>query len=321
MPGARAPSSVLWGLVEANPFAVIESDRHKFGGTPLHFCCGSLHREDPDTVRLFVETAVRVEKQLPGLLNETTRVNYHSPLYIAAKWGSPPRTIRALIEGGQQRTWIAPWTGAESCVTIPTDASYSPLESLFRLWQGHEEQSEPLDFEKMRELAERILNGTQAPDFSDELTFSEGNSYLKIWANIVVLMQPQFKASGTLLHAASKMYRPVRGLLRLMAAVYSESLLALDGNGEIPLHVAITNPIYPFMRIPDAEHPICVLLEACPESTVALPANDSKALFPAFLAASYDAPLQGIFELLQRAPDALEMQRQQFHAHGVGDSV
>jgi hypothetical protein len=59
MPGAGCPRKVLEALLEANPHASTVSDRHRHGGTPLHFLCGGRHRDDPELVRLFIRAAVR----------------------------------------------------------------------------------------------------------------------------------------------------------------------------------------------------------------------------------------------------------------------
>ena len=41
MPGAHCPPAVLTAIIRANPWAVLTEDYHQYGGTPLHFCCGS----------------------------------------------------------------------------------------------------------------------------------------------------------------------------------------------------------------------------------------------------------------------------------------
>jgi hypothetical protein len=66
MPGAGCPRQVLEAILEANPHAVTVSDRHRNGGTPLHFLCGTRHRDDAGLVRLFVRGAtVRAGHQPP----------------------------------------------------------------------------------------------------------------------------------------------------------------------------------------------------------------------------------------------------------------
>lgn len=145
MPGAGAPVTVLEALLRANPHALLVSDAHKHGGTPMHFLCGSLHRNNPSIVRLFVETAIQVEHKYFGnhkhnnnqkknddskeeeeeqqqnsdntvLLSRQRCLHddFWSPLLVACRKASPPETLQILVDSRQHTSWIAPWTGSET---------------------------------------------------------------------------------------------------------------------------------------------------------------------------------------------------------------
>lgn len=102
MPGANCPVFVLERLLQVNPHAILVRDAHQHGGTPLHFVCGSNHRNDPAIIQRFVDAALLVEQlyySRDGSWNlPFNAYNGYSPLYMVRTYkhgvvgSSDPRT-------------------------------------------------------------------------------------------------------------------------------------------------------------------------------------------------------------------------------------
>ena len=312
MPGCVPPAGVLRALVEANPFATVENDNHQ--DTPLHFCCGSKLSDDLEIVQLLVDAAISPEVNVLGIRKRTSRINYDSPLFRAVRRDAPPATLQVLVDAARQQSWIGPWVGSEPFSHAHKYACNSPLSCAFQSFQDHTKDQVSLDFDQMLEIADIIIaNGRVSQD--DRLLRQENDSqsisYVNDWVKIVILLLPELKDSNTLLHVASNMHQPNPELLRMIARMYPEHHLASNSQGYIPLHLAVLSPRHPFVRLDsDKDCAISILLDACPDAAIRQAPQSN--LFPAFLAATCDSSLSTILEIILRAPNVLEMQRQYF---------
>jgi hypothetical protein len=300
MPGAYCPSDVIRLLLHINPHAILVSDHHPYGGTPMHFVCGSHHRNNPSLIRQFCETAIRMRNQYLS----SPSISDYSPLYLAAKVGAPPQTLQVLVETQLETDWIAPWTGAEheqgtalrlmrawqqndnnnnskndslaGCAPRICPFEQSPLatvwicQSLSRA-SCHYEDYIP----RMREIAVQMLRGDLrfVPD-------TTGSEILTLWTQLLVLMRPSMikdwqtpvTADGLLsrwLHLSLSMIHLWIDLFYVMYRVCNvyhkhESMDAPDFMPIAPLHQLVQEMHYSSIRLHHQEQILLLLVEEQP---------------------------------------------------------
>jgi len=297
MPGVKCPVWALQILIEANPHAVLMEDSHMFGGTPLHFVCGSCHRNNPRVIQLFVDTAVQMEQQYKDI---DMRVSGWSPLFLAARRVAPNETLEILVQSRRHTRWIAPWTGGETIEYIKSSWTVPDNESpLQTLWINGGELPTRLSTDlkcRMREVARLLLDQQSSPTTTDDYVITG-------WTQYLILLREHCKSSTSLVHHVACLYQPIVGLLQLVCDLYPELLMTRNSKRRIPLHALLHHQ----RRTEMLRELVGILVRAQPESlTVA-----ESGLYPCCLAAAQDASLDTIFYMLTTFPQVLEFQRQQ----------
>jgi hypothetical protein len=314
MPGARCPSHVLEAMVRANPLAVVTEDYHQYGGTPLHFCCGSRLRDNPHMVRLLVETALRVQAQYDPQHLPPPRLSYWSPFYQAAKWAAPPATLWVICQARRQQPWMAPWTGAESYwqaaeirQTSMEPARDSPLRALWRRQTPRRLSSlygPPV--EELRTIATQLLTlpEDQVWDYlldkqSDEDT--EASSEVQHWLKLLVLLRHQVnEEEATLLYTVVALLATVPALVRLVGLIFADQHMQPSRtDGRLPLHVALaryrcTAPIA------GNDEVVQILVQAQPQALFV--ADPLTGHLPLVQAAEAGASVDVLYTILRSAP-------------------
>jgi hypothetical protein len=322
MPGAKCPAPVLLTLLETNPHAVVVRDDHRYrGGTPLHFLCGSAHRNNHDLVNRFVQSALNFDEKWNTNTNTNNTVSigssssehaYYSPLLLAAKMAARVQTLKILVQTRRQTLWIAPWTGGEAAypaqnVNNPLlseeeeKEEYSPLCCLWKVVvEPHLTDISLEASQRMRQIAETMLSDENASLQGISRHTDEEES----WTKLLVLLREHVQ-HGTLLHTVTTLYIPMPGLVKLTATIFPEQAQEMDQTGCLPLHSFFQCPLDPWSK--EHKEIVQILIESQPD-TLAVP-DGPTGLQPIFLAASRNAPLDTIVSMLIACPVALELQR------------
>mmetsp|Transcript_14792 Transcript_14792/g.28020 ORF Transcript_14792/g.28020 Transcript_14792/m.28020 type:complete len:425 (+) Transcript_14792:42-1316(+) len=249
MPAAQCPMGVLRAILNANPYAVVTEDYHQYGGTPLHFCCGSKLREQSSLVKEMVDTAIQVQAECAHE-HIHIRLSYWSPLYQAAKWAAPPATLYILVQASHVQPWIAPWTGAESWNradqirrTSLAPARDSPLRALWR-------RSTPkrlisihgLPIAMMRQLTLDYYAAADPWEFClSKQELWKANPDISHFAKVLVLLRDQTTSVDQLLQTAVSLYASIPALVRLLTVLWPEQLMlpSQENNDRLPVHVGV----------------------------------------------------------------------------------
>lgn len=326
MPGSSCPTEVLLAVLRADPYAVVTADYHQYGGTPLHFCCGSKVRERPRVIKEMVDTALRVQASCSPQHNIHIRLSYWSPLYQAAKWAAPPATLLVLVRASHVQIWIAPWTGAESWrrqdqirQASLTPARDSPLKALWcrntpkRLLSIH-----GLPIERMRQLTLDYYAATDPWEFwwsrhAESVAGEEQQQAADVvhYAKVLVLLKDQTNSVDELLHTAASLHASIPPLVRLLAVLWPEQLLTpntRDG-GRLPLHAAAERYVASngIRHQTQAAAQVLEILAVAQPQALAVPDPDT-GLPPACRVAPYaSSSVDVIYTLLRPVPTLVPM--------------
>lgn len=300
MPGASCPQNVLEAILRGNPHAAVVRDVHRFGGTPTHFVCGSHHRSHPHIIQQFVKAAQEMEAKYQMELP----LDSYSPLLLACKLAAPRETIQVILATrlGDKESWIAPFTGGESCQDVYNKTKptfFSPVQSLWVKWLAPRVlMLEEEDLMPFRTLCENILDGNANVPES-----TANDKCLDHWVKLLLLLKEHYK--DTLVHTVASMYWAVPDLLRFVCRLYPEQCRQMSHQGEIPIH-AMINSWY-CGKCSSAEAQLKVLYQAFPESL--LIKDVSSGLYTFARAVSCDVEVSTIYTLLREHPEVLGLQR------------
>jgi hypothetical protein len=325
MPGARCPAAVLEAMVRANPLAVVTEDYHQYGGTPLHFCCGSRLRDDPHMVRLLVETALDVQAHYDPHHLTPPRLSYWSPFYQAAKWAAPPATLWVLCQARRQQAWIAPWTGAENygqaaeiAQTSLEPARDSPLRALWRRTTPKRLISlHGLALAELRRMATRMLTlpEDEVWDYllqksdQDNNNDDEAEASFQVqqhWLKLLVLLRHQVNGKDTtLLHTVVTLLVAVPALVTLVGVVFAEQHLEPHRtNGRLPLHAALAryqcSRTAPVVSGGTNDEVVQILVQAQPQALFVMDPLTGR--LPLVQAAAAGASVDVLYAILRSAP-------------------
>lgn len=295
MPGANCPQDVIETVLAANPHAVIVSDKHKQGGTPLHFLCGSHHRDNAKLVELFIQSAITAEESYPDYYISAHR---WSPLFMACRKAASAECLLLLVQSREHTVWIAPTTGGET-----SREGFGPyLSPLWELWKQVYHYFDGLDEAtrlRLRQITFHFLETSTLPPLEEDERVAQA------WLKVLILLAHHLPLDSTLVHLLSCLYSPMPSLLTIVCNLFPEYGRTRDGSGRLPLHSLLyKNPRYPDKHARGLAN---VLLKHFPEAVrVEDPATG---FFPCFLAASQQAPLETIWKMLVDYPEALELER------------
>jgi hypothetical protein len=303
MPGSKCPAPVLLTLLETNPHAVVVRDDIRYrGGTPLHFLCGSVQRNNSDVIDRYVQCALSFEKY--NKKYNTANIGTDdawSPLLLAAKMSARVETLQILVETRSRTMWIAPWTGGESCPGI--NPLLSEADSpLFCLWKYAESNFTDVPEEslpRMRQIAQIMLSNKNAwvQGISSDTEQEES------WTKLLILLRVHLQC--TLLHTVATLYVPIPGLVKLVATIFPEQAQEVDEEDCLALHCFLRCPFDSWE--PHHEEIVQILIETQPE-TLSTP-DGILDMQPVLLAALRDAPIGTLFSMLKACPVALELER------------
>ena len=272
IPGARCPAHVLRAMVRANPHAVVTQDFHKYGGTPLHFCCGSHLRQDAELVRFMVETALDMYQTFGDC---RIRLSFWSPLFQAARWAAPPASLQILVQASHQQPWIGPWTGAEAWTAQMQQHGLvrrqpfrdSPLQALWRRKAELFQNVHDLPLDAFRQLAmdyyvsedpwqfwlNRFPKEFSSSEDSNNHHSDGGNQdnsndcpALVQWGRILVLLRDQATHISDIVPTVASLHTTIPALVRLVTVLWPTQVLvptaatSSAGAGRLPLHTAVT---------------------------------------------------------------------------------
>jgi chorismate mutase len=293
IPSVVASPVLLENLLETNSHAVVVQDRHKYGGTPLHFACGNASiRQNPALIRRLVQAA-----QTHQYTSTPVRIHCWSPLYLAARRAAPATTLHILVQSGLE--WVAPWTGGETYhESIACNANDSPLEALWKIVaeRFHEMKTEMV--ERMREVAQRTIIDTEAL-VSLQINITT-TPELEAWMQCLVLLNSPVHH---LVHRVSNLYHPIPSLLELVCHVFPEQALQPSStNNRLPLHDGLRHD-------KGGRQEACIRILVTSQSACLLKTDDETSLYPAFLAAALDSSCSLVYEMVRLCPQVVQMQR------------
>ena len=297
MPGSQAPDDVIYLLLEANPHALLIHDSHRRSGTPLHFICGSVHRENGALIQRAVELAQEMTVKYP--LDQPLGCSW-SPFYVACRKLAPLGTLDSLLKEGAH-SWIAPSIGAET--EHLRQGTY--LSPLLELWNGlhvHFRQLDKASMQTIRAMTNLLIADPQIP--VTRLIKPETNGSVRAWLTLFLLLRTQVRKtlSPSVTHLLVKLYQPIAALLQLSCFLFAEELLVRTCDGKTVLQLLLDRTDLPSLT--SASEMICHLIEASPELLIF---KDSESLmYPVLSAASYNnISLDCIYQMITRSPQVL----------------
>jgi hypothetical protein len=306
IPSCKCPEEALLVLLETNPHAVTVQDDYQYGGTPLHFLCGSPHKNNHVLVQRFVTAALAFEKQYPYDVSACIDIGW-SPLRAAANGAARQETLQILMQARHQAAWIGPWTGAEA-YPGPNPGIVQDETPLWLLWnklQYKLADLTPVVVPRLRHIATAMLEKNMDQITADAAAvnlfgISQHSDQEEAWTQLLIFLRET--VSSTLMHTVASLYFAIPGLVQLVVKVFPEQLHFKDESGRFPLHSLFMCPCGPLHF-----QAALILVEADPH-TLTVP-EPSTGLQPVLLAASRDAPLKTIFTMLTAYPNALKSQR------------
>ena len=333
------PLLVAEALLLANVHALYMEDSLNL--TPLHYAC-SFKTGTDHLVPLFCRTLEELDKtgfarQIPELrCSSSCSSGRRSPLLMACHRNAPISVLCALVmascsRGGLSNKWIAPVTGAEPhwhAVQNFGMRALSPLAALVDQYLDLE-QAMHVDFSKLREQME--LSSCSSEPFQD-FELEENKDAFSVLRKVIFLIQHTLDDdyNGSALHIACSLKVSIPSLAEIFGAALPEQATIRDSLGCIPLHHVLMNPHSPLQlvrnvlamnpeeacTIPtrdgafplllairqgwDWENCISVLVKASPATLDIY--DTTTGLVPFLLAASVDADVTTIFELLRASP-------------------
>ena len=327
IPGAGCPLPVLRAILRANPYAVVTEDYHQYGGTPLHFCCGSNLRNQPDLCRTMVETALSMHATYREAC--TIRLSFWSPLFQAARWAAPAATLQILVQASHVQAWIGPWTGAEAWTAqLDRNPAQPHRDSpLYALWRRRAEifdcVKDSLTLDAIRQVTEDYYlaedpwqfwcdrfpkRSSLADDDNDKL-----NPALVHWCKLLVLLRDQATRVSDLLPTVVSLYATIPPLVHLVAVLWPAQVLVPSAEtGRLPLHTAVARYLQAAdeaavafrehsmaIRRQAAQQVVEMVAKAQPQALVV--SDPATGLPPAWQVASH-ATVDLIYTLLRPAP-------------------
>ena len=292
MPGARALEDVIETLIDCNPHAILMHDRHKRSGTPLHFLCGSIHRDNPKLMAKAMQAALEMTEQYPS---DVPLSQYWSPFYMACSKSAPPDTLATVLQSAD--TWIAPYTGCE----VRAYHGHEHCTPLAILWSGVKEHLRPLEQRTVEYI--RAVIATSSPVPAEHALATES------WLKLSVLLQwgAAYNSFNSMAELLVLIIQPVPELLRLVCTIFPETLLT-RAKDDITVLQALLNRT-DLQRVEQSLIPemLLIIVESCPE-LLSIKEKWS-GLYPVMRAASLDLPLDCVYGMLIPAPHLILRQR------------
>lgn len=300
MPGAGAPADVVALLLDCNPHALLLPDTHRYCATPLHFLCGSVHRDNVELMRRAVTASIAVSEQYPG---DRPTPHAWSPLYMACSKGAAAGTIEALLKG--VTTWIAPLHGCEM-EDLGYGRKWSPLRVV---WGKIQEDLRSLDDGSMHTL--RRMTKLVLADVS--ILFSETvvparNKAVASWLKLLVLIRFGM-AQGkclTMLEILILIQHPIPELVRFVCELFPGEANANTRTGQTILIALLCRNCSDQASSDFVSQMLKLIIEISPEQ---MGRRDLKSgLYPFAVAAMRGLSLECIYTLLQQYPQAMALQ-------------
>eukprot|EP00545_Synedropsis_sp_CCMP1620_P007121 CAMPEP_0119004984 /NCGR_PEP_ID=MMETSP1176-20130426/1463_1 /TAXON_ID=265551 /ORGANISM="Synedropsis recta cf, Strain CCMP1620" /LENGTH=429 /DNA_ID=CAMNT_0006956745 /DNA_START=39 /DNA_END=1328 /DNA_ORIENTATION=+ len=326
------PLNVAEALLEANVHALWVTDNNNL--TPLHYAATFKGGTD-HLIPLFCCKLEQVEDIFEGLQEPDLGLNSGpSPLLLACRRNAPMAALRALLfsaGGTVSNKWIAPETGGKPywCNRrLPGSSNHSPLSALLQHFDAG--RALQLDRQILRELLTMPVSSYSQRSLEDE----EDEIVEDLLRKMMLLVKSGFAGySGSALHMVSSLKTSIPTLITLVGAAMPEQAICRDCLGFTPLHHVLSHPFAPLQLIEsvlaiddqackirtleDNAYPLILairtgwewdsgvaeLVRAYPEPLDIVDA--SIGLVPFLLAASLDAEVATIFELLRASPQLL----------------
>lgn len=287
MPGTQAPEDVIELLIDCNPHALIVQDNHQYSGTPMHFLCGSVHRDNPRLMGKAVQAALTVTKKCPF---DLPVAHYWSPFSMACYKCAPAGTLEVIIQGAG--TWIAPYTGCETQV-YGGKAYPTPLRAI---WDGVKEHLQSLDEQTIQSL--RTMTTTADP-------LRENDAAIEAWRKLSVLLRwgAAHNKCRSIPELMVWIHQPVPGLMRLVCAVFPESMRKRTKDGITILQALLYRSDIRSLDPTVTAEMLFTIVELCPEL---LMVREKWCDFcPVMRAASLDLSLDIVYAMLVAAPQVM----------------
>ncbi len=323
-------------LLLANVHALYVEDSSTF--TPLHYAC-SFQTGTDHLVPLFCQKLEEMDVQFTGtgqiplILTSNAR---RSPLLLACSRNAPISVLCAVMTAsssiGSTNKWMCPTTGGEPYWYDVKDFGIRALSPLAVLVDQYLDvgKATPADFQELREQLQR--NSCSFAPFQD-FELGQSKETLSVLRKAILLMEHTLgEYDGSALHIACSLKVSIPSLAAILGAVLPEQATIHDSLGFIPLHHVLLNPHSPLQllcNVLDINRDACTIptwygtyplilsiqkgwgWETCISELVrASPATLDTAdretgLVPFLLAASVNADVTTIFELLRVAPHQL----------------
>lgn len=322
-------------LLRVNPHAVIVSDRHRFGGTPLHFACGNVSvRSNPSLMRCLIQAVIQQSHHPPY---RQPRIHSWSPLFLAARRGAPAVVIEQLVQASSRCLWVAPWTGGETyhqqifcCL-----ANDSPLEGLWNHVRHHfiidynanegntciatmKQSSSSFELASERVHDQSICGWGIVPT-EDEMNMLQQLSDIPVgilvqamdqhpkdaefiiaWIQLLVLLRAP---SHQIYKVVSCLYHPIPSLLAFVVRLVPQQALQRNETAatkitRIPLHDALRHNT-------GGRQLACIRIIVNSDPQVLTIMDDETGLYPVLLAATLDYDETLLFEMIRLFPPAV----------------
>ncbi|KAI2504904.1 hypothetical protein MHU86_9513 [Fragilaria crotonensis] len=331
------PLDVAEAVLLANVHALYMEDSSTL--TPLHYAC-SFYTGTDHLVPLFcrkleeMDMQFAITGQTPPLLH--TSNSRRSPLLLACSRNAPISVLCALLTAsssvGSTNQWICPTTGGEPYWYNVQDfgiRALSPLATLVDQYLDVETVTQT-DYHDLREHLQ--LNSCSFAPFQD-FELGQDKETISVLRKVNLLMEHTLEEyDGSALHIACSLKVSIPSLAAILGAVLPEQATIYDNLGYIPLHHVLLNPHSPLQllcNVLDINRDACTIptsngtfplilaiqqgwrWEQCISELVrASPttldtADTETGLVPFLLAASVNADVTTIFELLRVAPHQL----------------
>lgn len=300
IPSVTADNELLEELLKINPHAVTVEDRHKYGGTPLHFACGNPSvLGNLNMIRSFVAAAKNHTSE-----ENRPRCHSYSPLLLAARKAAHAETLRVLVHSGLD--WIVPWTGGEIYLEViacrPND---SPLEALWKIadptyfvkQEGDEEEMQLVASSALLQKMRRIAEANKA-----SWTNTDKDPAIQAWIKCLALLVGSKSCEGmNFVHRTSCLYHPIPSLVHLMCHLFPEQVLQAT-DGRLPLYDALRHD-----KGGRQDESIRCLFTTQPSSLLFF--ETESGLYPAMFAATLNRhSLSLVYDMLRLCPQVVKLQ-------------
>jgi ankyrin repeat protein len=313
---------------------LLSSNRHalwikdKSGYTPLHYACTFKGGTD-HLIQIFCGHLKLLNSQYNG--PPSILFSIKSPLYLACNRNAPLHVISTLVSTAHDDLcckWIAPETGGEPYWfrknDLNTQVEFSPLKALLQHYDVNDALS--LDRRLLREVFKtNALIHAQHNDQDTDL-----NNDFEMMRKVLILIEAGFRGySGSMLHLVSSLRTPIPSLIEVAGTLLPEQALLRDSLGCIPLHHVLLHSCTSLAMImavleidsracsiptpDDCSYPLMLAIkqglswdngvkELVARMPEVLEVADSGGLVPCMLAASMNADVTTMFELLRASP-------------------